>query len=71
MTILQLLDALWTRRHQQRVLRAEEARKWVNRNSADYRWWTPWAEGLIKARDKAAKRQQVIAIVSQYTDAVS
>jgi hypothetical protein len=71
MTILKLLDALWTRCHEQRVLRAEEARKRIDRNTRDYQRWTPYAEGLIKARDRAAKQQQVVAIVSKYIDAVS
>jgi hypothetical protein len=71
MTILELLDALWTRCHEQRVLRAEEARKWMDKTTRDYRQWTPYAEGLIKARDRAAKQQQVVAIVSKYIDAVS
>jgi hypothetical protein len=71
MTVLQLLDALWTRCHEQRVLRAEEARKWMDRNSRDYRRWTPWAEDLIKARHRVAKQQHIIAIVSKYIDSVS
>jgi hypothetical protein len=71
MTIIELLDALWTRCYKQRVLQAEEACKWMNRNTRDHRRWTPYAEGLIKARDRAAKQQWAIAIVSKYIDAVS
>jgi hypothetical protein len=68
LTIIQLLDALWTRCHEQRVYRAEEARKWVAFGSTSHRRWTPWAEGLIKARDQATKQQNIVAIVSRYID---
>jgi hypothetical protein len=71
MTIVQLLDALWTRCYEQRVLQAEQARKWMQFNTPDYWRWTPWAESLIKARDRAAKQQQILGIVSKYIDPVS
>jgi hypothetical protein len=70
MTIIQLLDALWTRCHEQRVVRAEEARKWVAPGPS-HRKWAPWAEDLIRARDKTAKQSQVVAIVSNFIDHVS
>jgi hypothetical protein len=66
MSIIQLLDAIWTRCHEQCVLRAEEARKWV----IDKRKWTPWAEDLIIARDKATKKCRVIGNIQKLIDKV-
>ena len=69
MAIIQLLDALWTRCHEQRVVQAEEAHKWVA-PSPDHRKWTLRAEDLIKARDKTTRQSQVVAIVSNFVDRV-
>jgi hypothetical protein len=71
MIIIQFLDAPWTRCHEQCVLRAEQARKWMQFGTSDYQQWTLWAEFLIKARDRAAKQQQIMGIISKYIDAVS
>ena len=66
MSIVQLLDAIWTQCHKQRVQRAEEARKWV----INKRKWTPWAEELLLARDKAAKKCRVISNIQKFVDKV-
>jgi hypothetical protein len=51
MTIIQLLDAIWTRCHKQRVACAEQARKWIALNTPNYRKWTLWAKELLLAQD--------------------
>jgi hypothetical protein len=60
------LDAIWTWCHEQRVLRAEEARKWV----IDKRKWTPWVEALITARHNAASKCRVIGNIQKFVDKV-
>jgi hypothetical protein len=64
MSVIELLDAFWTRCHEQRVQRAEEARQWV----INKRKFTPWAEELLLARDKVAKQCQIIGNVQKYVD---
>jgi hypothetical protein len=76
MTIIQLLDALWTRCYEQRVLRAEEARRWVAKSNSigipnpNFRRWTPWAEERIKERHDWSKKQVVVAFIQQHVDFV-
>ena len=76
MNVIQLLDALWTRCQEQRVLCAEEAREWVpktdsngNRN-LNYYQWTPWAEARIKERHNWANKLTVVEFVQRYIDEV-
>ena len=71
MSIIQLLDAIWTWCHEQRVARAEQARKWIAPDTRDFRKWTPWAEELLIARDWVAKQCEIIGQVQSFVNKVS
>jgi hypothetical protein len=63
-SIIQLLDAIWTQCHEQCIIRVEQARKWVINK---YKW-TPWAEDLITAWHNAASKCRVIGNIQKFVD---